>query len=65
MLIPGTLLKQVRRLLGFQTRNETTVLSPQERIRREKIEDLKSMMGTMELEINLLKSRRRSNVPLK
>ena len=61
MLIPGTLLKQIRRLLGFQTENETTVLSLEDHTRRERIEDLKSMMGSMDLEIDLPKSRRRLN----
>jgi len=57
--IPEPLLEEARRLLGFKSKTDTVVLSLQELIRRRRIEELKSMMGAVKLEIDLPKSRRR------
>jgi hypothetical protein len=57
--IPEPLLEEARRLLGFKSKTDTVVLSLQELIRRKRIEELKSMMGAIKLEVDLPKSRRR------
>jgi hypothetical protein len=57
--IPEPLIEEARRLLGFKSKTDTVVLSLKEMIRRKRIEDLKDMMGSVELEIDLPLSRRR------
>jgi Arc/MetJ family transcription regulator len=57
--IPEDLLEEARRLLGFKSKTDTVVLSLQELIRRRRIEELKRLMGSVELEIDLPASRRR------
>ncbi|HVS00622.1 MAG TPA: type II toxin-antitoxin system VapB family antitoxin [Thermoanaerobaculia bacterium] len=57
--IPEDLLEEARRILGFKSKTDTVVLSLQELIRRRRIEELKSMMGSVKLEIDLQNSRHR------
>jgi Arc/MetJ family transcription regulator len=57
--IPAPLIEEARRLLGFKSKTDTVVLSLQELIRRRRIDELKSMMGAVDLDIDLPKSRRR------
>ena len=58
--IPEALIEEARHLLGFKSKTDTVVLSLQELIRRRRIEQLKSLMGAVELEIDIPSSRRRS-----
>jgi len=58
--IPESLIEEARQLLGFKSKTDTVVLSLQELIRRRRIEQLKSLMGAVKLEIDLPRSRRRS-----
>ncbi|MGH9526707.1 MAG: type II toxin-antitoxin system VapB family antitoxin [Terriglobales bacterium] len=57
--IPGDLLTQAQELLGFKSKTDTIVLALRELVRRQKIEELKDMFGTVPLDIDLAKSRRR------
>ena len=57
--IPEPLIEEARRLLGFKSKTDTVVLSLQELIRRRRISELKSMMGSVKLDIDIPKSRRR------
>ena len=57
--IPESLLEEARRLLGSKSQTDTVVLSLQELVRRIRIEDLKSLMGSVKLEIDIPESRRR------
>lgn len=57
--IPEPLIEEARRLLGFKSKTDTVVLSLQELIRRRRIEELKSMMGAVKLDIDIPSSRRR------
>jgi hypothetical protein len=57
--IPEDLLEEARALLGFKSKTDTIILSLRELIRRKRIEELKSMMGKVQLEIDLPASRRR------
>lgn len=58
--IPEELVEEARKLLGFKSKTDTVVVSLQELIRRKRIEKLKSLAGTIELEIDVPTSRRRS-----
>jgi Arc/MetJ family transcription regulator len=57
--IPEDLLTEARELLGFKSKTDTIVLALRELVRRQKIEDLKSMFGSAKLDVDLGKSRRR------
>jgi Arc/MetJ family transcription regulator len=57
--IPAPLIEEARRLLGFKSKTDTVVLSLKEMIRRKRIEELKDLMGSIELEIDVPRSRRR------
>jgi hypothetical protein len=57
--IPEALIEEARTLLGFKSKTDTVALSLQELIRRKRIEELKSMLGKVKLEIDIPASRRR------
>jgi len=57
--IPEDLIEEARRLLGFKSKTDTVIVSLRELIRRKRIEELKERMGTLSLEVDLPKSRRR------
>lgn len=57
--IPEPLIEEARQILGFKSKTDTVVLSLQELVRRRRIEELKDLMGSVELEIDVAKSRRR------
>jgi hypothetical protein len=57
--IPQPLIEEARRLLGFKSKTDTVVLSLKEIIRRKRIEELKDLMGAVQLEIDIPRSRRR------
>jgi Arc/MetJ family transcription regulator len=57
--LPEPLIEEARRLLGFKSKTDTVVVSLQELVRKRRIEELKSMLGKVKLEIDLPRSRRR------
>jgi Arc/MetJ family transcription regulator len=57
--LPEPLIEEARRLLGFKSKTDTVVVSLQELVRKKRIDELKSMLGKVKLEIDLPKSRRR------
>jgi hypothetical protein len=57
--IPEPLLEAARILLGVESKTDAVVLSLKEVVRRKRIDELKTMMGHVKLEIDLPKSRRR------
>jgi len=57
--IPEDLIEEARRLLGYKSKTDTVIFSLRELIRRKRIEELKEMMGSIHLEIDLAHSRRR------
>lgn len=57
--IPEELIEEARRVLGFKSKTDTVVLCLRELIRRRRIEELKKLLGSVELEIDLDASRRR------
>lgn len=57
--IPEELIEEARKLLGFKSKTDTVVLSLRELIRRRRIDDLKTRLGSVRLDIDIPKSRRR------
>ena len=57
--LPEPLLEEARHLLGFKSKTDTVVLALQELVRRRRIDELKSLLGSVRLEIDIPKSRRR------
>ncbi|HUX67567.1 MAG TPA: type II toxin-antitoxin system VapB family antitoxin [Terriglobales bacterium] len=57
--LPEGLVEEACKLLGLKSKSEAVVLSLKELLRRRRIEDLKSLMGKVNLEIDLPASRRR------
>jgi len=57
--IPEELLDEARRLLQFQSKTDTVIFSLRELIRRKRIEELKEMAGSIQLDVDLNRSRRR------
>jgi hypothetical protein len=61
--LPGPLLDEAQRLLGFKSKTDTVVLSLTELVRRKRIDELKSLAGHLDLGIDLGRSRRRPRRP--
>jgi Arc/MetJ family transcription regulator len=57
--IPEGLLEEARSVLGFKSKTDTVVLSLRELIRRRRIDELKDLLGKVELDLDLPSSRRR------
>jgi Arc/MetJ family transcription regulator len=57
--LPDHLVEEARRMLGFKSKTDTIIFALSELVRRGRIEQLKSMMGSIRLDIDLAKSRRR------
>ena len=57
--IPEPLIDEARRLLEFKSKTDTVILALQELIRRRRIDELKAIMGSVALDIDIPRSRRR------
>lgn len=57
--IPEELIEEARRVLGFKSKTDTVVVSLKELIRRRRIEELKSLLGAVRLDVDVPASRRR------
>lgn len=57
--LPDELLEEARRLLGFKSKTDTVVLSLRELVRKRRVEELKDLLGSIELDIDVAESRRR------
>lgn len=57
--IPDQLLEEAQRLLGFKSKTDTVIVSLRDLVRRRRIDELKALMGSVRLDIDLPKSRRR------
>jgi len=57
--LPEELVEEARRLLGFKSKTDTVVLALRELVRRRRLDDLKALMGRVDLDIDLAASRRR------
>lgn len=63
--LPEDLVEEARKLLGFKSKTDTVVLSLRELVRRRRIEELKSLLGHVRLELDVPASRRRPRRPSK
>lgn len=57
--LPEDLLEEARRLLQFKSKTDTIVFSLREMVRKRRIEELKAMMGSIDLDVDVARSRRR------
>jgi Arc/MetJ family transcription regulator len=57
--LPDDLLEEAQRLLGFKSKTDVVVLSLRELVRRRRIEELKALLGSIQLDIDVPRSRRR------
>ncbi len=57
--LPESLVEEARQALGFKSKTDTVVLALRELVRRRRLDELKSLFGHVQLDIDLPKSRRR------
>ena len=57
--LPEDLLDSARRALGFKSKTDTIVVALRELVRRHHLEELKSLLGRVELDVDVDRSRRR------
>jgi Arc/MetJ family transcription regulator len=57
--LPERLIEEARERLGFKSKTDTVVVALQDLVRRKRIEELKTLLGSVRLEIDVAKSRRR------
>lgn len=57
--LPEDLLEEARTALGFKSKTDTVVMALRELLRRRRIEDLKGLLGRVQLEVDVPASRRR------
>lgn len=61
--IPEPLIEEARDLLGFKSKTDTVILALRELVRRRRVEELKSLFGSIDLDLDLDESRRRPRRP--
>ncbi len=57
--LPEDLMNEAQRVLGFKSKTDTVILSLTELVRRRRIDELKGLLGHIDLDIDLDRSRRR------
>lgn len=57
--LPAGLIDEAREAMGFGSKTETVVFALKEVIRRKRLDELKRMFGTVRIDIDTAKSRRR------
>ena len=57
--LPSELLAEAQRLLGFKSKTDTVVLSLRELIRRKRIDELRDLLGSVTLDVDTARPRRR------
>lgn len=57
--LPAELVDEARLVLGFKSKTDTIVLALRELVRRRRIEELKDLLGRVELDVDVARSRRR------
>jgi Arc/MetJ family transcription regulator len=57
--LPDGLLEEARSALGFKSKTDTIVLALRDLVRRQRLAELKELMGHVRLDIDTTRSRRR------
>jgi len=57
--LPNELVEEARTVLGFKSKTDTIVLALRELVRRRRIDELKALLGRVELDVDVPRSRRR------
>jgi Arc/MetJ family transcription regulator len=57
--LPEDLLDEARVALGFKSKTDTIILALRELVRRQRLEELKALMGRVRLDVDTARSRRR------
>ena len=57
--LPGSLLEEARQALGFSSKTDTVVLALRELVRRHRLDELKALLGRVQLDVDVPRSRRR------
>jgi Arc/MetJ family transcription regulator len=57
--LPEDLLDEARAALGFKSKTDTIILALRELVRRQRLEELKALMGRVRLDVDTARSRRR------
>ena len=60
--LPVDLVDAARSALGFKSKTDTVVLALRELVRRRHLDELKSLLGQVRLDVDVPKSRRRPSV---
>ena len=59
MDLPDALVEEARVALGFKSKTDTVVLALRELVRRRRLDELKALLGQVDLDIDVAASRRR------
>jgi hypothetical protein len=57
--LPEELLESARTALGFKSKTDTIIVALREIVRRHRLEELKGLLGRVELDVDVARSRRR------
>jgi len=57
--LPAGLIEEARNILGFKSKTDTVVLALREVVRRSRVDELKALMGRVQLDVDIPRSRRR------
>ena len=57
--LPESLLLEAQQVLGFKSKTDTIIQSLRELVRRDRNDQLRASLGTIKLDIDIPKSRRR------
>jgi len=59
--LPEDLLEEARTALGFKSKTDTIVVALRELVRRQRLEELKGLLGKVRLDLDVPASRRRAS----
>lgn len=60
--LPMDLVDEARTALGFKSKTDTVVLALRELVRRRRLDELKALLGRVQLDVDVSRSRRRPRV---
>ena len=63
--LPAALLEEARSALGGKSKTDTIIFALRDLVRRRHLDDLKALLGRVQLDVDLAESRRRPGRPRK